>query len=113
MKVTYTLENPIVPVDLETFRINCGFRLIVTRHDKKHVFDETLNAPHDRYTARFEYVEVLKGGILSSTYGDADTIEEAIKNYAARIAGKQLYYKAMHAEERRIVLAPDYLTVDV
>jgi hypothetical protein len=58
-----------------------------------------------RYTVDFESAEVMEGeqgGILSSTYGDADTPAAAALRYAELIQGQRLVIDAMRPERREI-----------
>lgn len=47
-----------------------------------------------KFYAQFHDTEVLEGNILSSKFGDGDTIDEAILDYCKEIEGKTLVISA-------------------
>ena len=53
------------------------------------------------FYSSFEYVEVKRGGILESTYGNGATPEEAMRDFYKKIVGKRLVFHAMNPEYRR------------
>lgn len=57
--------------------------------------------PESVFYTEFGYVEVKRGGILESTYGNGSTPEEAIRDYYKQIVGQRLVYRAMNKEYRR------------
>ena len=57
--------------------------------------------PESIFYASLTHVEVKRGGILESTYGNGATPEEAIRDYYKQIVGKRLVYRAMNKGYRR------------
>lgn len=53
------------------------------------------------FYTEFGYVEVKRGGILESTYGNGATPEEAMRDYYKKIVGKRLVFHAMNPDYRR------------
>lgn len=63
-----------------------------------------------RYFVRFEGVEVMDGlGGLRGSSGNGETLDEAVADYAAQIAGCRLAYHAYRGD-RREVEAPTRFT---
>ena len=48
-----------------------------------------------RFSALFEGGEIGGGGVLTTMYGNGQTPDEALQNYAADIKGKTLIFGAM------------------
>lgn len=59
-----------------------------------------------RFIASFKHAEVKGDGVLSSMYGDGDTPEVAITNYAQQIRGETLVINA-YTQQRREVRCPN------
>lgn len=55
-----------------------------------------------KYYAYFKNSEVRKGIMLSGSYGNGSTEDEAIRNYAKEISGKCLVIDAYKTERRDI-----------
>ena len=68
--------------------------MVVTRHSET------------RYTAHFDGAEVKEGSVLGSMYGDADSPEAAMQNYALQISGKLLVVHAFRPDRDEIYV-PD------
>ena len=64
-----------------------------------------------RFAASFKGVEVMEPCVLVGVYGDGNTENEAIADYAKRISGKRLAENAM-SPERREFYAPQFLPYD-
>jgi hypothetical protein len=60
-----------------------------------------VNAP-DRFYAYFKSVEVSEGAFLRSTFGNGQTPEQAITNYAPEISMKRIVVDAMKTTRREI-----------
>ena len=48
-----------------------------------------------RYYAYFKELHIISGDLIITTFGDGDTINEAIKDYSKRISGQQIRYVNM------------------
>ncbi len=59
----------------------------------------------ERFYAHFKSSETKSGEILTGTYGDGDTPEDAIANYAPQISEKTLVIDAM-LDSRRVIQVP-------
>lgn len=70
------------PCTLEEFADKHGLEMVVRERPA------TMNLP--RFYASFEDVEISRGVTLTSTFGDGASPEEAVRNYARRIAGGRL-----------------------
>jgi hypothetical protein len=60
-----------------------------------------------RYFASFEKTDVKDGSVLISSYGNGNTPEEAIKNYASQIENKLLVVNA-HGPNRKEIWVPKF-----
>jgi hypothetical protein len=50
----------------------------------------------------FDLCDVLdEDGMLHGSFGNGNTVEEAVQNYAGEISGKILVHKALHADRRK------------
>jgi hypothetical protein len=67
-------------------------------------------AQGNRWTARFEHAEVQKSVFLSSEFGNGDSPEAALADYARRIAGKLLVFDAFNKDDRREISVPQEVT---
>lgn len=63
-----------------------------------------------RYLAHFKDVEVMRDGVLVGKFGNGDTPDEAIADYARQIEGHRLAYRA-YQPDRREMQVPNDLTV--
>lgn len=91
------------PVSMETFAELHGLELHIHRRNDK-------SGTSMEFYATFDCVEVSGDGMLVSTYGDGCTPQDAVGNYAARIAGKRLVHGA-YTSGRREFIAPSTLYV--
>lgn len=62
-----------------------------------------------RYYAEFKHVDAIKGALLEGVFGNGDTPEAAIADYAEQILGRQLVYDA-DDPGRRVFAAPNEWT---
>ena len=53
------------------------------------------------WSAKFDYVEVKDGPILTSAYGLGNTPRQAMLDYIKQITGKDLVYHACSTDRRR------------
>ena len=60
----------------------------------------------NRWTARFQDGEISSNGLLTSEYGNKDTMEGAIRDYIKRIAGRKIVINATSRESRRSYVVP-------
>lgn len=99
----YTLETESPMCSLEDFAEKHGLELVVTERilDGWH---RERNTP--RYIARFKNTEIKRGACLAGVYGEGDSPENAIKEYAQCIIGERLIINAM-ANDRREIVAPN------
>ena len=72
-----------------------------TRPQLKILMRMDWDNPESAFYTDFGYVEVKRGGILESAYGNGATPEEAIRDYYKKIVGKRLVFHAMDPEYRR------------
>ncbi len=72
-----------------------------TRPKLKILMRMNWDKPESVFYTEFGYVEVKRGGILESTYGNGATPEEAMRDYYKKIVGKRLVFHAMNPEYRR------------
>ena len=63
---------------------------------------------HNRWIAHFEDCEVKEGPILSSTYGEGNTANEAIFSYVDKIRNQTIVMYA-YSEKRKEFRVPDNL----
>ena len=59
-----------------------------------------------RFSAKFEYVEVKDGCMLSSPHGNGKNPSEAIVDYVSKISGETIVIHAMDKEKRREYKVP-------
>ena len=77
------------------------------RHDlvmEIHERDGTSDLP--RYFAHFKHVDIMDRGCLVGTFGDGNTPEDAMDDYATRISGKLIAINAFQTSERREIYVP-------
>ena len=99
----YTLETSCAPCSLEEFAEKHGLELVV----RERVMDSFMRKRGiERYLAEFKNVEVRDGSMLWGAYGNGNTPEEAIKDYAAKILGKYLVFGA-YSNNRREFATPN------
>ena len=55
-----------------------------------------------RYYARFANSDIKEDCFLIGTYGDGDTVLDAIKAYCSEIEGKELVIQALDGERKEI-----------
>jgi hypothetical protein len=60
-----------------------------------------------RWYAAASRVEVKDGALLISVYGDGATPDEAVADYARRLAGQRIVIGASSSRDRREVQAPN------
>ena len=58
------------------------------------------------FCASFKCCEVKEGSVLGSEYGEGETPEEAIKDYAKKISGRHLVYLPYSDTERKDLFVP-------
>ena len=88
---------------LEDFADSHGIVLVVT----ERTMDEWQRKMQiKRFTARFEHSEIMDGQFLVSTYGNGDTEEAAIRDYAGHISQKRLVLNAGSASSRVEIEVP-------
>jgi hypothetical protein len=81
-------------------------KLVMEVHERVPADMGTRWVENYRYFAHFSHCEVKEGMILSGTFGDGATPEEAIREYTQSISGKLLVIDAMDREKRREIRAP-------
>jgi len=62
------------------------------------------------WSAKFEYVEVKNGGLLTSECGFGSTPRAALKDYISKIAGQQLVIHAYNETKRQLFKLPKGVT---
>ncbi len=92
MKYTFETESPM-----------CSLEEFATKHGLEMVVTERILDKGARYMARFRHVEVKHGAYLSGLYGEGDSPENAIKDYAQGIIGERLIINATQNDRREIV----------
>ena len=84
-----------------------SFEAFADEHELTIVINERPSSYKlPRYFAAFEHVEVMERGCLASICGDGDTKVEAIRNYAARLAGERIAVDA-YTDKRREIQCPN------
>jgi len=58
-----------------------------------------------RYYVKFENAEIIEGGCLISTFGNGNTIDEAIKNYCIEISNRRIAFNS-HTYQRKEIVFP-------
>ena len=86
------------PISFEAFAKKHGLVMKVGERSKAFWPERKM----ERYHAEFENAETLDGSVLSSAYGNGNTPEEAIADYAKNLEGKLLVIGAYQAERREI-----------
>lgn len=75
------------PVKLEDFANKHGLEMVVNERGLDM-------PPHMRYYANFKKIEIKKGAMLVSAFGNGATPEAAIEDYKSRIVGQRLVYSS-------------------
>ena len=91
------VDKSFAPMTLEEFADNHGLTLEI------HERPRELGA---RYYAYFTDVEVMERGCLVGVYGNGDTKEQAISDYADELLGKRIAIRAGR-DDRRNVQCPN------
>jgi len=60
-----------------------------------------------KYYVKFEHSEIMEGGSLIGSYGNGDTIDEALENYCKEIQNKRMAFNA-YTPNRREVVCPKF-----
>lgn len=60
----------------------------------------------ERFFARFRRVDITDGAVLTGAFGNGNTEDEAIANYAARISEQRLVVDAFKEDKRREIMSP-------
>ena len=92
--------NNLDKVNLEDFANEYNLTMLVSERD---MAAQVLGM--SKYTAKFKGVEVKKGLTLEGAYGNANTPEDAIKDYCKQISGKWIVANA-YGKDRMMVYAP-------
>ena len=93
MKINYYLKLESKPVSLQDFADKYGLELNITERENKDL---------PRFYASFSNVEIKNGSVLSSCFGDGNTIEKAILDYVNRISEKLIVIDAFKPSRREI-----------
>lgn len=97
------------PTTIEAFADQHGLVMEVVERSK------SANGPYgatlSRYSANFQHVEIMDRGMLESSFGNGNTPTDAVADYAKRIEGRRLVYKAYSLFERKEFEAPNVLEV--
>lgn len=94
MKIVYQYKKRM---SINKFAEQNGFVMEIVERD---------NPKLSRFYAHFKNVESKDGCILSGEFGNGDTPEEAIVNYANSISGKLLVLHAGNPKKRKEIYAP-------
>ena len=92
--------NNLDRVNLEDFANEHNLTMLVSERD---IAAQALGL--SKYTAKFKGVEVKKGLTLEGAYGNANTPEDAIKDYCKQISGQWIVVNA-YGNNRMMVYAP-------
>ena len=57
-----------------------------------------------RFYAHFKDVEIMDNGFLEGATGEGNTPKDAVKDYAKKIAGKRIAWRAYQKDRRNIVI---------
>lgn len=102
-------------MQIEKREVGGGIKALHTFADEHELVMELTERPKayglSRWCARFKQVEIKGDGVLIGAHGDGDTQEAAIADYARRIEGHVLVFRAFHPERKEIQV-PNDLTVD-
>lgn len=101
--IKYIVKTDAPPYSLEQFATKNDLTMLVCERNLDK-WAKSRNMP--RYYANFDDVEVKDGCMLCGEYGNGNTPEEAIANYAGRILGCRLVYGA-YGPNRREFIAPN------
>jgi hypothetical protein len=67
------------------------------------VVERPRNIPYNfPFYANFDHAEIQQGGFLIGAYGNGNTPEEAIENYARQISGLILIFNAYRDDRKEI-----------
>lgn len=84
-------------------------RMDFEKFAKEHglVLEATERGPdwpneNSRWYVRFSNVEIMDRGMLSGSYGNGSNIEEAVRDYAQELSGKQIAIDAMSPKRRNV-----------
>lgn len=104
MKVEY---NFIEMSTLEEFAKKHYLTLVVTERTKKEIdFCASIHGGYGhRFYVEFKHGDIKKGIMLHSTFGNGNTIEDAVNDYAKKISGEILVIDAL-TENRREIRVP-------
>ena len=58
------------------------------------------------YSASYDHVSVSEGGVLRSDFGRGATADEAVSDYASKLAGKKLMYSPAGGGPRKYLVLP-------
>jgi hypothetical protein len=89
-------------VTLESFADKYDLTLLVVERAQFRSFGIA------RFYTHFKNTEIMDNGFLVSTTGEGDTPEEAIQDYARKIAGKRIAWKA-YQRQRQEIQVPEKL----
>jgi hypothetical protein len=67
-----------------------------------HVYERSGEGNLPRFYASFESVETKEPGVLVSTYGNGDTPEQAVADYAHQLSGRVLVIRSHQPSRREI-----------
>lgn len=101
--MTYTFETRSPMVSLSDFTKKHGLEMVVT---ERPLGDFARNRSLPRYYANFRNVDLKQNCTLYGFYGNGNTPEEAIREYAKGILGEWLIVNAA-GPDRREILAPN------
>ena len=89
-------QNFISRMPVEDFADTHG--LVMEINERRNAAETGL----PRYYAHFEHVNVKEGCCLSSTFGNGNTPDEAIANYAKELSEKRLVVNAYKPDRKEI-----------
>jgi len=87
--------NLIKTKEITEFEKEIGIELYI--HERSPYRDRLF-----RYYVNFKDSDTKQGGILGSTYGNGNTIDEAIKEYCEKISNKILIFNPYSKDRKEI-----------
>lgn len=77
-------------------------------HDLTMAVTERSNLNLPRFYAAFEHTEIVNRSVLIGEYGNGNTEEEAIRDYASKISKKRIAINA-YRDSRRELTVPEVI----
>lgn len=82
--------------EITDLEIEIGFELVIVERRPKY---------QDKYYAQFESCDVKGDGVLSSMFGNGQTMDQALKDYCSEISCVTLVFNA-NSENRKEIQTP-------